>query len=306
MFRKNKKSKNLALLAFATASLLWGINTPLIKLSLDFVPIYLLLTAKFLIGGLFLLFFRHKKWKKISHSMWLRMFIATAIGYVLTLIFIYVGLKRTGGINTSLIYLLVPLMIYFLSVKMLKERFDSKLLLGVMISLLGSILLVGGPLFGHKVVSQGDIIGNLFIFAAVITDALGSTLIKPVLRIVPSKQVTTTRLLMAAAMVLPLGIMDLTHVNSHVLSWSALIGVSYNIVFATVIAYSLYHYGLSKISGEQSSAFYYLDPLAGVVGSVVLLHEQLTPIILLGGLMVMGGVLAGEIKISHHHLLHHR
>lgn len=304
MFQKNKK--NLALLAFASAFLLWGINTPLIKLSLGYVPIYFLLTIKLWVGGLFLLFFKRKKWKKLSRFMWFRIFVSTATGYALTLVFFYIGIKRAGGITASLIYLLVPLVVYFLSLKLLKERFNNKFLFGAILGLLGSILLVGAPLFWHSGAGQGDIIGSLFIVAAVFADAIGSTLIKPVLKTVPSKQVTTARFLIAGVMLLPFGVMSLQHIDGRIISWTALISVGYNIIFATIIAYSLFHYGLRKISGEQSSTFYYLDPLAGVIGSIVLLHEQLTPVMLLGGILVVGGVMVGGIKTSHHHFWHHR
>lgn len=305
MPKTNRRTKNLAIVAFASAFLLWGLNTPLIKLSLGYIPIYPLLTLKFLVGGLFLLFFKPKKWKKVSRVIWFRIFISTVIGYVLTLVLFYTGIKRAGGLNASLIYLTAPIFIYLLSMRLLKEHFNSKFLLGVSLGVLGAILLVGAPLFIRRNVYLADFMGSLLIFMAVLADAVSSTIIKPVLKIVPSKQVTTSRFLIAAIIILPLGIMDIHKINYHVIGWTALFSIAYNIIFATIIAFSLYHYGLSKISGEQSSSFYYLDPLAGVIGSLILLHEQLTPVMLLGGLLVVAGVIAGETKITHYHLLRH-
>lgn len=298
MLNIRRRSKNFAMFAFATTYILWGINTPFIKISLESVPLFVLLCFKFIIAGLFLLIYKPKKWKRLSPVMWLRILLATIIGVTLQLILNYSGLKRTGGISASLIYLLEPIAIYFLSVEMLKERLNSKILFGVIVSLTGAALVVASPLLRGGSTDQGSFVGNMMILLGVAASALGSILIKPLLRTVPSKQMTIIRFLMVGIMLLPWAIHDVSKVNIQSLSHGVLLAVGYNIVFASIIGYSLYHYSFNKISGEQSSPFMYLDPLAGVVGSMVILHEQLTPVMLFGGLLVIIGIYMSEAKRS--------
>lgn len=306
MANKNKKLKPF--LAFAAAYLIWGLNTPLVKTSLTGVPVLLLVAFTYVVGGIFLTLLTFKKWKPVPRKYWLRILMATAIGYPLTLVLVYQGIKLTGGINSSLIYLMAPLLIFLLSIKVLREKFNSRLLFGLIVGGFGALLIVGAPLLKGGIVSgQGSLLGNLLVVLGALADVSGIILIKPVLGKLPCMQITSIRFIIASIVMSPLVVLQLEHMPHLSLTPSVSIAIAYNIIFATLIAYPLYHYGFSKISGEQSSLLHYLDPLAGVVGSIFLLHEQLTRLLLAGAGLVTVGLYIGEAhknaifgKLGHH------
>ena len=83
--------------------------------------------------------------------------------------------------------------------------------------------------------------------------------------------------------------------------------LGFNVIMGSIIAYLVYHYGLKNISGEQSSVLHYLDPLAGVLGAIFILGDELTPLIILGGALTVLGIYLSEVKIKLHvnHLRNH-
>ena len=261
-----------------------------------------------IVGGIFLTLLTFKKWKRVPRKYWPRILIATVIGYPTALILVYQGIKLTGGINTSLIYLMAPLLVFLLSIEVLKEKFNSRLLFGLIVGGFGALMIVGAPLLkGGIVEGQGSLLGNLLVVIGALADVSGIILIKPVLGKLPCLQMTSIRFLIASVVVLPFAVIQLQHMPHLSLTPSVSIAIGYNVIFATLIAYPLYHYGFSKISGEQSSLLHYLDPLAGVVGSIVFLHEQLTPLLLAGAALVIVGLYLGEAhknsifgKLGHH------
>lgn len=308
MFRKNKNRKLLPLIAFGGAFALWGLNTPLVKISVDAISVPLLLCVKFLFAAIIFSVISRKNNKRIKPKVIIKIIIATLFGYVLAMALFYQGIKLTGGLNGSLIYLLAPLVLYFLSMEFLKERYDSRLLLAVFAGLTGSMLIIVGPIIGTNSAIQGSIIGNMLVLGAIFADVAGTIIIKPILRKIPTAQITAFRFWVASIILLPFAAKDINTVASIEFSTSVLVAVLYNLIFGTLIAFYAYHWGLRRITGEQASPLSYLDPLVGTVGSILILGDQLTTVSLAGIILVVSGIYFGEFhkKSKYKHASHHK
>ncbi len=70
----------------------------------------------------------------------------------------------------------------------------------------------------------------------------------------------------------------------------AWVAIAYLAVFGTVIAFVLLHVGVGRISASRAAAFALLVPIIGVVSSALLLHEPLTWLSLVGGVVVIAGL----------------
>ena len=68
----------------------------------------------------------------------------------------------------------------------------------------------------------------------------------------------------------------------------------------TGLAYLLYFSGLQKISGQSAALISYLDPVSALIFSAVFLHEAMTPVQLLGAVLMIGGAMLGELKRKNH------
>ena len=70
----------------------------------------------------------------------------------------------------------------------------------------------------------------------------------------------------------------------------ALAGIGYLAVFGSVAAFVLLNLGVARIGAARASAFALLVPIVGVLSSVLLLDEELGPMTLLGGAIVLVGL----------------
>jgi drug/metabolite transporter (DMT)-like permease len=306
MRRKNKQI--LPIIALGMAFALWGLNTPLIKTSLESIPLFSLLFVKFTIGGTVFAFLAHKRWRPLPKKLRYRIIIATISGYVFTTALLYQGIKLTGGLNASLIYLLAPLGLYILSIKILKDRYDSSLLIGVIAGLLGALLIIGAPLLNSDSPSNSNLLGNILILAAISTDIIGTILIKPALGKIPVVQMTAVRFIIAAVVLLPFTFHEFSRLADVSISLATYLALTYNFIFATLVAFYLYHWGLRRISAEQASPLHYLDPMVGAVASIIILGERLTTTMIAGIILVVCGLYFGEVRKRKpvRHISHHR
>lgn len=295
------------LIAVSVAYLFWGLNIPLIKTSLEAIPIAPLLLVKFAFGGAVFTLIAWRNWKKLKNQIRLRIILATFFGYALTTYLFYLGVKLSSGLDGSLIYLLAPIVLYLLSVEILKEKFNSKLLFGLIVGFAGAVLIVCEPLITGEASTKMDVVGNLLIVLAVFADVLGTILIKPVLKKVSSTQITALRFNIAALMILPFAIKDFGQVNISTLQTQDFVAVAYNLIFATLGAFYLFHWGLKKMKAEEASPLEYLSPVAGAVGSIFILGEIMSAVMLFGVSLVIIGLYFGEVRKSLPiHIGHHR
>lgn len=66
-------------------------------------------------------------------------------------------------------------------------------------------------------------------------------------------------------------------------------------LFHTGITYCLYFTALKDLPGQQAAILSYIDPLVAVIVSVAFIQEQLTPIQILGGVLILGASLWNEL-----------
>ncbi len=306
---KRKNKKLLPLLAFAAAFMIWGTNTVFIKISIDALPTSLYILIRFGLATLILLPFMLNKYKKLRKKQWIQIISSSIIGLVIFMVLMGEGLKRTSAIEASLIFLTGPVFMYVLSIEVLKEKFNAKILLGLLVALCGSLVVVAGPILTTSTaIEQNDhFIGNALILIGVFISVVGTIIIKPALKKVDPLQVTTLRFLTVTACVLPITYMQRSTFGAIEWSNKVIFALAFNIIMASIVAYLLYHYGLKKISGEQSSVLHYLDPLFGVLGAIFILGDELTPLIILGGALTVIGIYLSEVKIKLHvnHLRNH-
>ncbi|MDQ2674454.1 MAG: DMT family transporter [Chloroflexota bacterium] len=70
----------------------------------------------------------------------------------------------------------------------------------------------------------------------------------------------------------------------------ALASIGYLAVFGTVAAFVLLNLGVARIGAARASAFALLVPVVGVLTSVAFLGEELGPLTVVGGLVVLAGL----------------
>ena len=64
----------------------------------------------------------------------------------------------------------------------------------------------------------------------------------------------------------------------------------------TGLAYLLYFSGLQKLPGQSVALISYIDPVSALLLSAAFLHESMTPVQILGAVLILGGAMWGETR----------
>lgn len=187
----------------------------------------------------------------------------------------------------TLIYYIGPILVLLFSPILFREKLTRRKSISVIIVAIGLICISGSI-----VMTEMNSLGLLF---AVVSALFYATLI------VMNKQIFHTNGMQTAAIELDVAFVvvfiytlctsGLPYLIKADLPYIAVIGF-----INTGLAYLLYFSGLQKLSGQSVALISYLDPVSALFFSAFLLHEVMTPIQVIGAVLIIGGAMFGERK----------
>jgi drug/metabolite transporter (DMT)-like permease len=203
--------------------------------------------------------------------------------------FFFMGLKAITASRAALIIALNPIFISLTSALFFKEKLTYLKLIGVVTSLLGAFLVISrGNIWGLLAGGLGW--GEVFIFGCVCSWVTYTLIGKLAMKeLSPLAATTYACMIGGAALFLPAwreGLMqDWWQITP--LAW---LGVLYLGLFGSAIGFTWYYEGLRAVGPAKAGVFINLVPVSAVLLAGLLLNEQLTPTLLLGGTLVLTGV----------------
>ena len=272
-----------AYLSMIFVNVLWGLSFIASKhaLSNGFEPFTLAL-ARFAIASVILLPILFKRdGLSFPRKDLGRLLLSALLGMTLYFLFEYKGLERTSASTASLIVAAVPAFTLVYNVLFLKKRYPRVCYLGVITSLLGVYLIVR-----YGSVESGDtLLGNLLVLGAAPCWVAYIEVTAGLMHRHSSLTVTAWQSVLAALTLLPCALterVDLALVPA--MSWAA---VLYLAILCSVVAYLLYVQATKTLDPLKIALFININPLAAVLGGMILLGEALSPIQLAGGIVVL-------------------
>jgi drug/metabolite transporter (DMT)-like permease len=312
-------------LALVIAYIIWAIAGPVIKITLDHLPPFTFLFLRFLIVSIvilpytIILLYKHK----IDPKDYLNIFLLGLFSQT-SIIFIFIGLQYTSVLDAVIIGLLGPILAMTAGHYFYHEKIDKTIVFGVMITIVGTMIVVLEPILSMGDTNSVDplirLIGNFFVIlnslAYVIyviwsKISLGQTnrIVKKSLHFLHLKQMTKeypSSLLMSIAFYVgmftmaPLaffenvGIFGNGNLNITHLHPDAVIGILYMALFSSIVAYFLFEWSLKKISVTDSAVISYISPLFALPAAFILLGETPTKWNLIGGGIITVGIIIAE------------
>lgn len=278
----NTKQIFLALIVPIT----WGFGYALTKIGMDqFTPL-LLMSLRFGIAGLILVWFTKPPWGFMRE-----LFIIAFIGSTFQYGFTYYGLK---GIDVSTASILVQLegpILALLSTLILKERLGWPRALGMGLAFTGVVVIAGEPRLSDSLDSVALVItGAVFWAIAQIMisrlKSLSGITILAWIAIIATPQMLLISLLIEEGQWESIK-------TANLIDWSIVFYLSF---IMTVIGYSVWYRLLRTCDVSKLSPFLMLLPVTSIIAGIVLLNEQFTLTMGIGGLLVMTGVASTLIK----------
>ena len=259
-----------------------GISLPAAEIAL-----YRSILASIFVGVFLLLrSVRKKKSVKISgRALPLLFFSGAALGFNWVLLF--EAYRYTTISSATLAYYFAPVLVTLLSCFLFKEKLNLRQWLCFFSSAIGVLLITG--LGNEKASAVGVLLGLgaacLYATVVLINKHIGD--IDGITR-------TFVQFCAAAAVLLPYvslsGGFHLDALQIDGLSLLLCIGLLH-----TGIAYCLYFSSLKDMRGQEVAVMSYIDPLVAVILSVALLHEPISPIEIVGGILILGAAIINEI-----------
>jgi drug/metabolite transporter (DMT)-like permease len=280
-------------LSILTTACMFGLGAVLAKLLGEaFTPFFVSWLA-LLGGGLCVLACQVLRRKpllpRLTRTGRIDLLLLASIGTALPLVCVIVGLPQTSAITGSfLLQLQAPAALIFALV-LLKEKITRKQLVGIALLLVGSLLVILRNLHGPIEITGGQ--GDVFVLIAAVGIGFAYIPGKRLTGQGDALQINLLRLFVASFLLLPFLTLQ---ANGLIVpfSWS-IIGVLVIYIVANFgIGYILLQVGLSLLQAWEASVITLTLPLFATFFAVLLLHESLTLLQIIGGcIIIIGGFL---------------
>jgi len=286
-----EKWKVYALMIMATV--FWGGTFIAAKFATSFFPAFTLTFLRFSAATLILyIFLRLKdgavyKLKKKDIPVFLFTGIVGMFGYHVLL---FIALKYTTAINTSLINASSPMVTAILCILFLKEKVSFKKALAILISFTGVALTITGA--DTSVLSSFSLNrGDLLMMAAVVLWAFYMIYSRKVTTIYSPSTLTLYSFLFCSIFLIPFVAFENPLSFMAGIPWYAYAAVMYMSIFASVFGILAQQVAIKEIGPSKAAIFTNLSPPIAIGLSVVLLGETATVFTLFTAAMIIAGVI---------------
>ena len=227
--------------------------------------------------------------RAIRKRLWRLALVGTLIGF--NWIFLFESYRYTTVAVATLCYYTAPVIVLLLSPLVLGERLTRRGVVSIFLALVG-IVFVSGVLSGEDFGGR-DALGVLFgLLAAVLYASV--ILFNKTVTDVDATDRTVVELFSAAVLLLPYTLI-FEEVSTVELTLPTLLLILLVGVVHTGVAYALYFGAISALPAATVSVLSYLDPVGAILLSVLFLDEPLTPSVVIGTVLILGGALISEL-----------
>lgn len=285
-------------------SIIWGAAVVVTKYTFDGIAPLPFLTYRFLISAVVALFALSFTWHKLPNlrniKLWSAITIYSFLSTTFALGFLFLGLDRTTVLNLTIMTLAAPLLAEYAGVIFLGEHISKREKIGTLIAVLGTLFTLVEPLFQTSA-SLGGVTGNVLVLAYLAGDIASVILLKKMLRRhIDPYALTNISFVIALVTILPITIIFMG-IPEFVYTLVALepqyhLGVIYMAIFSGTIAYTLRAKAQKTIEVGEASLFAYVTPIFSAPLAILFLREKVTPLFVVGAIIVAVGVAIAETK----------
>jgi len=284
-----QKHSLYGLVAGLTAASIWGGMYVVSKVVMGTIPPFTLITLRLLLGiaVLYIIVWRRGGLTPPRILFW-QVLRVGFIGYGISLGFQFVGTKLSTAANGSLVTSATPTFVLLFAALILRERITARRLLALAIASLGVVAVIDP----RTAQLEPDLFwGNISLVMAAITWALYSVLIRKVTREV---DVLTTSLIafMGGLIVsVPLSGYELFRGGAGPITPGIIAGILFLGIISTALAMFLWNTAFAELPAGVASLTFFAQPVVGTILGVIFLGDKITPLFLLGGVLIGIGIL---------------
>lgn len=275
------------------ATFLWGGNYIAGRILAPAIPAFLLNGVRWVIS-FFLLWglLAARKRPLPLFKYWKPLLLLGLIGMLVFSSLTYLGLRSVPAAEAGMISATIPVAILVLSVIVLREKPSALAWLGVILSVVGVLILLG---IGRAGANFSFNSGDLALFVAAVSWGLYTVLGKHYGGLLDPLTMTAGAAFYGAipSAILGLILWPAQGIKMTPVAWVSLFYVS---TMASVVAYLVWTLGVHWVGASHSAPFMNLLPIWTVLLGVTLLHEQVTISDGIGGVVTIVGAALTSVK----------
>ena len=276
-----------AVAALIAAGLLWGTTVPLSKLALEWLTPGWLTVMRFgLAAAVLLVVARHNLKAAFTPAV----LASGALGYGGSVLVQNAGITRTSVTHAALLIGAVPMLVAVIAAVWHRTVAKPVAWAGFAVSLLGVGLIAGGGGGGATLSGDGLVMVSLLI-SATVTVAQA--------RLLPGRDpvaVTAVQFLAAAVGALLVAVTT-EGVPAIPAGPGPVLAVLTLAICGTLLPFTLFAFGQSRVSAEVAGAFLNLEPLVGAIAGVLVFGNPFGAGQLAGGAAIMVGIALSSLPL---------
>jgi drug/metabolite transporter (DMT)-like permease len=288
------KSSLFGLAAGLTAASIWGGMYAVSKVVLDVIPPFSLVTLRLLLGILALYIVAVlRKSPKLHQRQIFGIFGVGFVGYGISVSLQFVGTKLSTASNGALLTSATPAFVLVFAAILLGEKITFRKLLALTIATLG-VLAVVDPRGAQ--LSSSLFWGNISLVMAGITWALYSVLVRKVTRTTDVLTISLIAFAGGLPISLPLGAWEMSTQGIGNITLGIIGGVLFLGIISTALAVYLWNSAFAILDAGIASLTFFAQPVVGTILGAWLLKETITPLFLLGGVLIGLGLIIASLN----------
>jgi drug/metabolite transporter (DMT)-like permease len=266
------------------AASIWGGMYVVSKVVLEIIPPFSLVTLRLLLGVITLaIVLLIRGFPNISRSQIWQVLGVGFVGYGISLSLQFLGTKLSTAANGSLVTSATPAFVLLFAWILLGEKITTRRLFALFLATLGVIAVIdprSAPL------NPDLFLGNLLLIGAAVTWALYSVLVRKVTQNTDVLLFSLIAFLGGLPVVIPAGAWELSTVGVGEISLGVVGGVLFLGVISTALAMVLWNTAFAYVDASIASLTFFAQPVVGTFLGWLFLKEKITPLFLLGGLLI--------------------
>lgn len=285
-------------------TIIWGAAFPISKSGLGDVPAATFALSRFAIAAAILLplVFLLRKGFHISRQDWPKVALAGVLGFVVIQLGQNWGLSLSPASDISILTTTEPVSIALLGAYFLKEKPAPFFWVGLAISLVGVLTVIGvnpltlfSPGSGSGSTENGNrLFGDLLFLGGTLGFAGYNVLNRGLSKRIDGLEFTGGAVSVGVICLIPFALIEIflgtAPINYTGKAW---VGILYTALLVTVFGFLALSWSLKRVPAARVALLFYLQPLSGVIISWFG-GEQLTWNFGVGAVLILGGVYIAE------------
>lgn len=212
--------------------------------------------------------------KSLLRRHWPILLLLSVLGVVNFNTFVYIGLQSTTATNAVIMLSMTPVLIVALSFLLLRQTVTGWQTLGIGVSLVGVLVIVGrGDL--QSLLARQFNPGDMWILAAVLSWALYSVCLRWRPAELQPLDFQVTTIILGMALLTPLYGWDLVHARTFAINGATVASILYLALFPSILAYIFWNRAVAELGANRTGQFLHLMPAFGAILSMIFLDERL-------------------------------